>query len=239
MSKLKPLIDGDIIAYSCAWAAQKKNQPLQPLEYTLEQVDEMMMSIYDVCEASEGLTYLTGKGNYRYDVAVTHPYKGNRKDQPKPTHLGAIRDHLVKRWKAEVTEGIEADDAMGIAQYSPSHDLDKTCICTIDKDLDMIPGWHYNWKKDGLYFVEPEEADYFFHQQLLTGDRVDNIFGIKGIGPVKATKLLKGKTYQERECIILKKYMSHFGADCGKDRMEENRQLLWILREPLEGIDNE
>jgi 5'-3' exonuclease len=39
--------------------------------------------------------YLTGKGNFRNDIAVTAPYKGNRKDKEKPVHLEAIRKYSI------------------------------------------------------------------------------------------------------------------------------------------------
>ena len=104
------------------------------------------------------------------------------------------------------------------------------CIVSIDKDMDMIPGWHYNQNKGELYFVTPEEADYFFHKQLLTGDRVDNIIGIKGIGDKKSDKALGNLSYDDRVLKIQGIYKSEFG-DNWLQRYEENKQLLWILRE--------
>ena len=58
--------------------------------------------------------HLTGGNNFRHDVAVTAVYKGNRADKPKPKHLKALREHLVKTWGAVVAEGQEADDAVVI-----------------------------------------------------------------------------------------------------------------------------
>lgn len=73
------------------------------------------------------------------------------------------------------------------ALNSHRQNLEKTVICTKDKDLDMISGLHYNWTKDKEpYEVSEQQALKAFYSQLLTGDRVDNIQGIKGIGNKKA-----------------------------------------------------
>ncbi len=60
---------------------------------------------------------------------------------------------------------------------------------SIDKDLDMIRGWHYNFIKDKKYFIDDQQAIKHFYTQILTGDRVDNIIGLRGIGPKKAEKI--------------------------------------------------
>jgi hypothetical protein len=49
------------------------------------------------------------KSNYRFEVAKTVPYKGNRV-APKPHHYNTIREYLISRHKAVVIEGKEADD---------------------------------------------------------------------------------------------------------------------------------
>ena len=99
----------------------------------------------------------------------------------------------------------------------------------------MIPGWHYNFRKQQKYFTTVEQSDYYFYKQMLTGDRVDNIIGIYGIGDKKAEKLLLGKSNEEMEEIILKKYRQEFKDNYIK-RYWENKQLLWILREPFNDV---
>ena len=213
-----------------------------PLGYTLANVKKTLISIAIECNSHDGNIYISGKTNFRDKVAVTHPYKGTRDVTHKPVYYQEIKDYLIDHWDAIVVEGMEADDAMGIYQYQNlptvvdqmylmEGDIKQTCICTIDKDLDMIPGWHYNFRKGEMYLTTLEESDYFFHTQMLTGDRVDNIMGIKGIGPVKANKLLKGKSFEEREHIIFNEYKKFFGQQW-PERHKENEQLLWILREP-------
>jgi 5'-3' exonuclease len=168
--------------------------------------------------------FLTGSNNFRKDIAVTAPYKGNR-TAAKPKHYDLIREYLVKAWGCEVIEGQEADDAIGIAAYEFGDDDEAFVIMSIDKDLDMIKGWHYNFIKDNKYFVDADEAIKHFYTQVLTGDRVDNIVGLKGIGPKKAEKILQ-------DCVSeLDMYNAVLEAyDNNAERVLENARLLWIRR---------
>jgi 5'-3' exonuclease len=90
----------------------------------------------------------------------------------------------------------------------------------------MIRGWHYNFVKKEKYFVKEEDTMRTFYKQVLTGDRTDNIEGLKGIGPVKAERILKEcKTDREMYEAVLKAY------DNNEQRVLENGQLLWIRRQ--------
>ena len=168
--------------------------------------------------------FLTGDSNFRDKVATIQPYKGNRSGTDKPVHYAAIKDYLVKKYKAQVVEGQEADDAMAIAQTS----LTSSVICTIDKDLDMVKGYHYNPLKDKLYHVDHLEGQRWFYEQLLQGDATDNIPGIPRIGKVTAKKLLENFSYiQEMENLCTEKYVEHYGDD-SQSAMVEVGQLLWM-----------
>ena len=90
------------------------------------------------------------------------------------------------------------------------------------EDLDQVVGWHFNFAKGLLYYIDQETADFNFYKQFLTGDRVDNIKGVHGIGEKRATALLEGKTVEEMWGIIVDKL--------GYDRAIENGHLLYMLR---------
>jgi hypothetical protein len=122
---------------------------------------------------------------------------------------------------AKMSENEEADDSVGIASTEGNY-----WIVHVDKDLDQLPGWHYNPVKDEEYYVTEFEGLYSFYKQILTGDRVDNIEGIRGIGPVKADKILKDCTTEEElYAACIKAY------DGNTDRVLENGKLLWLRRE--------
>ena len=88
---------------------------------------------------------------------------------------------------AILVEGWEADDQVSIdsrAYFSP-------VIATIDKDLDQIPGRHYDYLKKTFYTVDEEEAMWMFYRQILSGDNVDNIPGLPRVGMKTAQKWLE------------------------------------------------
>ena len=211
------LIDADIICYRVGFASEDVEE-----KYCLARVTELIHEIvYTELQCDDYKAYITGKGNFRYDIAVTEPYKGNRKDAKRPVHYEAIRNHL-QRLGAELVEGQEADDAVAIEASTNGG-----WIVSIDKDLDQVPGWHYNFVKKEEYYVEEFEGLKNFYSQILTGDRIDNIIGLKGIGPVKAAKILaECKTEQELYDACLKAY------DGNSERVTENGRLLWLRRSP-------
>ena len=214
---MKALLDADILVYRVGFASEDVEENI-----ALARCTELVTDIvfFDAnCDSYDG--YLTGKGNYRYDIAKNRPYKGNRK-APKPKHYEALRNHLIKMG-CVVVEGQEADDALGIAACSATEDV---VIITTDKDLNMIPGRHYNFVKREFKEINAEEAMKFFYTQLLTGDATDNIQGVEGIGPKKAEKALQGA---ETEEDMYKVAQSLYGDDA---LLLENARLLWIRREP-------
>jgi len=217
-------IDGDIIAYSVGFAANK-----DPVQNALHSVKIMIRSMLEATGADSYRVYLTGDGNYREEIATIQPYKGNRKSD-KPIHYEAIRDYLVNAYDAVIIDGKEADDAMGIAQTNALKNKEHSVICTIDKDLNMIAGEHYNWRRADLYNVNQSQADLFFMRQLLEGDRVDNIPGIPGYGPKKAQAVIdSSENMSDLYWNILDIYSVHY--DKPFEAMMENANLLWIQRE--------
>ena len=167
----------------------------EPLDHALATVRHMIRDcIFQAAEQfdlkPEDITYrvlLSGPGNFRDKVATVKPYKGNRKADHKPHHYSAIRNYLQEAWDADVIEGREADDACAIEQYQAPG---KTCICTFDKDLDMVPGWHYDYAKLTFYYTEEDEGKALFYKQVLSGDPTDNIPGAHRCGKVKAEKIV-------------------------------------------------
>lgn len=124
--------------------------------------------------------------NFRHSIAKTQVYKGNRKEVTRPSHFEFARDYLVEKHLATVTDGQEADDALGILQSNQVG----TVICSTDKDLKTVPGWNYNWDKNTLTYITERDAEYHFYYQMLCGDVADNVPGVWKIGPIGAHKLL-------------------------------------------------
>jgi 5'-3' exonuclease len=219
MNNATALIDGDILVYRVGFSTNEPDEEKFAVSRMGNFVDRLIR--LEGIETYEG--YLTGKNNYRSEIATEQAYKGNRKDARKPVHYDSLREYLVSKWGFTVIDGQEADDAMGIKAYDLPED--SSCIMTIDKDLDMIRGWHYNFVKEDLYYVTEKEAIKNFYIQILTGDRVDNIPGIKGIGPVKARKILENCTTEKS---LFKAVSEKYDHDI--DKLTERGRLLWIRR---------
>jgi hypothetical protein len=212
------LIDADVVAYRIAFGCQDEPEKIAIAKVS-EFLEELVFTYTDV-EDCEG--YLTGKQNYRFDIAKTAPYKGTRVSE-KPKHLGIIRQYMIDAWAFSVQEYQEADDAIGIRAYSLGEE--DYVICSIDKDLDNIRGKHYNFVKNEHYTITEEVAIKNFYRQVLTGDRVDNVPGLVGIGPKKADKILKDCV---TEAELFNAVLAAYDGDI--DRMTEMAQLLWIRR---------
>lgn len=217
------LIDADILVYRVGWTTNDVSTGI-----ATSRMRECFRGIMEALKTDQYIAYLTGqeKDNYRYDIFPE--YKAGRPTQ-KPVHYQWLRDHLILDYNANVIDGMEADDALGIEQTaimaSGEHE---SCIVSIDKDLDQIPGWHYNFVKGILYRVEPLEGIRHFYTQLLQGDRVDNIQGLKGVGPVTAKKWLKDcTTEKEMFDVVRGKYGLIVGVESDAI-LRRTGQLLFI-----------
>ena len=223
------LIDGDIIPYEFGACKGEDGKPLE-WSFVQSRVDSRLHKIMEATGATERKIYLTDSPtNYRLLVASIRPYKGTRPSE-KPPLWEAIREFLIEHRGAEVISYMEADDKLAISQYERMEEGD-TIICTVDKDLDTVPGWHYNWRKGDPYFIEELEAHKFLYKQLLTGDTVDNIPGLYGVG--EKSKVLRTidscTTEQKMFEVCREEYEKRFGS-YWTQFMTENYRLLRMLR---------
>jgi len=178
------IIDADSILYQIAHM-----QPSPAL--CRKALDDKLKEIMTNTGSIHGAVFIKGKDNFRY--AVDAAYKGNRKDTIEPE----VKDRIEELYEyskdfSVQSDGGEADDYCGIAAELALNEGKRYVVCHIDKDLDCIPGWHYNFRKDTLYYVEPEQGYRFLMMQILTGDATDNIQGLRGVGPKTAEKLING-----------------------------------------------
>jgi hypothetical protein len=211
---MRALIDGDIVVYRGAASAEKEEQWV-----ALARADQMIQDILADTGSDSYSVYLTGTDNFRREIAPS--YKANRPDE-RPAHWQAVREFLVTQHKAEICNGHEADDQLGIQQ---DKERGTTVICSIDKDLLQIPGRHYNFVKKTFQEVGIDEGLEHLYLQSLIGDRSDNIIGVAGIGPVKAAQALDGLLPEEwyDKCREL------YNDD---ERFHLNMKLLYIWQKP-------
>lgn len=204
------------------------------------------------CDKEDAIVYLSGKDNFR-DRLVDY-YKANRDRAARPIHYPKMTDYLLQYWDAQVVHGIEADDALGIEQMKNYNEgmgmVEETCIVSLDKDLDCIPGYHYNFVKDELYCIDTIDADRNFFAQMIQGDGADNIPGLFKITGQKAsaqlfTPLSMIEDYDQMWMYVWNVYWKSYCKQVVAKEIEEpvyNRpgdllpklreigQLLWIWR---------
>jgi hypothetical protein len=267
------LCDADILLYRCASAAEKRHYLVEYPDgtysthptakeaeaqaysvdgcYTWNRLEDKgkefaLDCLRTTCDSIVNRTlpgrveyWLSGEESFRKELAFTKPYKGGRPERPK--HYQVVRDALIEDYGATETEhGLEADDALGIGSTQLG---EASFICTIDKDLDQCPGWKFNWVNDRVYKISKRDGDFRFYTQLLTGDSVDNVPGIDGIGPAGAAKLLEGakntRDLFTRVWSVYRDRCSSPSIEAAWEYLLEQSQLLYILREPYserEGI---
>lgn len=222
---MRALLDGDILCFRSAAAAENEDEGIARHYF-----DRLLDEIVTAVGATSYTNYLTGKTNFRYQVYPE--YKANRLDQYRPRHLAALRDYALAAG-AKLSVDCEADDLMGVAQCATD---EETIICTLDKDLLMIPGKHYSWEISGASkgtkwtkpaaFREVSEEDglRWFYTQVLTGDVADNIKGAAGVGKVRAAKIIEGC---ESQADYIEACRAYFSCD---EELEMTGACLWIWR---------
>ena len=220
------LVDGDIVAYVNAASAES-----DPLEIALLRADKQMRKILDYLNVSSYKVFVSGGQNFRYEINPN--YKANRADIPSPIHRKACHQFLIDEWKAEETDGYEADDALGCFQR------EDTIICSLDKDLLMIPGRHYSWpitrhgkviRDHIVQTVSYIDGIKHLYKQSLIGDTADNIFGVERIGKAKAAKIIDPLT---TETDMYRIALSHYVDEVIKNNMDKDTDV-YTLKNQVE-----
>lgn len=255
----KLLIDADVIAYRAGFAAEKSKflvttfldraaeefddakaakeaafsrdggvvwsrKELQPVEQALLIADILIKDVrerYGSEDPSISL-FLSGSTNFRDSIARRTRYKGNRAGTVPPTHIKAVRAHLISKG-AVVSDMEEADDMIARAA-GPD-----TVIVSQDKDFNQIQGRIYNFTTKEEVTITPKQAVLNFYSQVLSGDPVDSVPGLTGIGPVKAAKAL-ALCKSPIECweVALALYSAEFGPEKGPEYALECARLVKI-----------
>lgn len=235
------LIDGDMVAYRCAASclpSKKKAAELgvpfeslepEPLETAIFRANDLLYRIVNTCQADEHRVFISGDRNYR--KALYPDYKAHRAAIVKPPHLEPLRELLVREWQAEICDGYEADDGIGMAHN------EHTVIASNDKDFKQLVGEHYNPIKDEFEVVDSLEAAYNFYHILLKGDAADGIRGVDGIGEVKAGRILRNLTPEEMHSRVRdlygdeKRFLLNFSLVRILTSIEEYHEIEASIRE--------
>lgn len=189
---MKCLVDTDVLVYQAANAATTIMEadhgddlvlfPSVSVGEACAIFDHLVEQIRDMTEADEMFFALSAPTNFRKTLYAD--YKGNRKGD-RPMAYSFLREHAVDKYSATWLEDLEGDDVIGI-NSGPG-----TVIWSIDKDMRTLPGLHVDLDTGDI--IDISEADAFrnWMTQVLTGDPADNYPGCRGIGKVRAERLLE------------------------------------------------
>jgi len=156
---------------------------------------------------------------------------------------------MLANYECVVSQGVEADDMICVELQRNGDQLSVIC-CSRDKDLRMGAGMHFGWECGRQPQFGPQRVDFigeirlskdrkvikgegikFFYSQLITGDNVDNIPGLRGGGPVLAFKQLADAGTEE---LLFERVAGLYETEYGEDwrrEFQEQADLLWMIRE--------
>lgn len=257
MSKLL-LIDGDFILWKCVpnkVISETEQMYGISSEKTIEETFKLLdwyieEKIFKQTNPDGYIAFLGGENNFRKELSIE--YKGNRIDKELPKFFNESKQYLVNKWSFNIVNGIEAEDAVGIALSQNMLQVNcaeiwgtklEMIIVGQDHDLKQLPGTHYNPVKEELITISQNEACYNFWRQMIEGCSTDKVKGIvnnrknfvkKTIGEYKDSYLevseLSAMEYSFRP-LILEKYIELYGEYNGIDKYAKNYKLLKILRD--------
>lgn len=213
-------IDGDGMVYRVAFAAAN-----DPIDHALHSVKVV---VEDALRNSGCVSHTLYLGHpslptFRHNLATLNEYKQGR--SPRPEYYEPIRKYLLNKFNTEICIWYEADDAVSIAAYK----RDDVVIITNDKDLNTVPGKHYNWVKKKSFDVSEFEARYNFWTQMIQGDATDNIQALRGLR-YRAKKVLEDcETEEEFRATVFELYKKHFPTNAS-EVFNETGVLLHMLR---------
>jgi hypothetical protein len=209
------IVDTDILFH---WALSFIDDNATLDEAKLES-ERVLLNFENTLRAKAYIYFIKGSGNFRYTVATIKPYKGTRTSE-KHKFYYEILEHMTLFRDCIRCNSLEADDMVSIF-----HD-DRTIVCTNDKDAKQNAGDIYNFTKKEITTISKDEAWENLWLQVLTGDSVDNIGGLEGIGPAKAKQILQDVPTEDYPQTILQEYISKHGLIHGSDAFNENYQLI-------------
>lgn len=201
----------------------------------INRISNMQFNLFDAIEATgaemESIEYFVTDCKKSFRKTIYPEYKGNRRPNRLDKWVRMVRNEMINNMSFAIKDDyFEADDL--VIERAKELGAENCMIITMDKDLKQIEGYFFDYYPEkifdgdepvldqygniikdykGLTFVNQNEANYNFWIQVLMGDTTDNIKGLKGIGKVKAQKLLKGLKSDEFEEVVKEKYLSVYG----------------------------
>ena len=209
------IIDLDSMLHTVAWtqwqAGNRDND-----QATINHVKRFYNTIKKKSECTHALPVFQGEHHMNFRKDILKEYKGHRK----------TLEH-VKHWKPTVMKAfdelggiclgsIESDDAQSI--IARDFGYENCVIVSGDKDMNQVPGTHYNPYKPKITWEErwktytPAQSLLEFYVQVMTGDPTDmpgSLCGVEKVAEKTAKKIYGNSTdYMQ---LLQKTYSDKYG----------------------------
>lgn len=194
------VIDGDSIAYMAGYSKSHGES-----EACVTRLISQIMTATK-CDAYELYIEEWRKDKKLFRRDMCSGYKIRKKKPGQIPFLNHARAFMVSKWNAKVVMHYEAEDVVLTRSRILKEEGDDTVVCFIDKDLLQYEGCFYNYQKQKMIVLDQDEADLRLWRQVCTGDQVDTIPGITGVGPVKAEKAIQDPETAMQDAVKLYKY---------------------------------
>lgn len=184
------ILDADYILYVEAIEAEQNDESLDDLKARVM----MRVKAFRECYGTADLRLaITGSKVFRY--SVDENYKAYRHKRPKPKYLKELREWVKQFSNCIYKEELEADDICAL--FKQQHP--QFTIVSNDKDvLKSVVGRHYDLFHQRFIETSEAEAIRFNYYQCLCGDVADSVVGIRGVGDIKAEKILSDCKNEEQ-----------------------------------------
>lgn len=206
------LIDADSLCYI--------GNKCEEVEQAYDKVDEALSNIISTSEASHYSIFVEKPFNNSFRKKIVKSYKKSRANKELPKFYNEIKEYLIGTWNAVGLGGYESDDVL-ISYYrkcKEEYPFTEVLIASMDKDLRQYPikifDTYYN-RFGEIYDITEDEADYNFWLQMIMGDVVDSISGVKGKGVKKAESVLNGS--KNRFIAVCRTYKEVYGSRWQKE----------------------
>lgn len=246
---LTALVDADFIKYKVTYKIATRI----PLGLEEQERNEMIIEIinevlnyYVYCTEADRYIFVFSdktKNLHRYHSALEREYKGKRTYEEKYegewSDLAFISGYLNHTLTTIKVPGMEADDVVSLMQR------ENTFIISEDKDLDQVPGIHYDLSplrkgNDGFFYETGyNDAINCLVKQMITGDSTDNIVGVPGKGLAYFRDHVEPITSPfQKWSKVMSVYFEKYGPYKGIHHFVENFNLL-AMRTMVGEFNNE
>ena len=186
------LIDADWLVYSSCCAAEEdtrwnewQHQLTSDVRDCIGIFESRLEVFKNIAEDKHDIVMcFTSYPTFRHEIFPE--YKMNRIGKRKPLALKHTIEIIKQEYECVSYPNLEGDDVLGLLATNGQYK--NPIIVSVDKDMKTIPCKLI--RDDEILHITEKKANRHWFEMSLAGDSGDNIYGIKGMGMVTASKTL-------------------------------------------------